>query len=156
PFDAAFHALSDPTRRAVVNRLARSPAPVKQPAAPFAMGLPAFLKHLRVLEASGLIATERTGRTASAGCGSSGWRRPSRGLPRGAPFGCRRRAGSRPMAKPECRASMTMTVENPELTISRLIAAPPATVCRAWSKAEHLARWWIPAPIECQVVKLDL
>ncbi|MGD9511782.1 MAG: SRPBCC family protein [Geminicoccaceae bacterium] len=49
-----------------------------------------------------------------------------------------------------------MTVENAELTISRLIAAPPATVWRAWSKAEHLARWWIPAPIECQVVKLDL
>ncbi|MGD9511781.1 MAG: ArsR/SmtB family transcription factor [Geminicoccaceae bacterium] len=63
PLDAAFHALSDPTRRAVIHRLSRSPAPVKQLAAPFAMGLPAFLKHLRVLEASGLIATEKTGRT---------------------------------------------------------------------------------------------
>lgn len=62
PLDAAFHALADPTRRAVVSRLTRSPAPVKELAAPFDMGLPAFLKHLRVLEDSGLITTEKTGR----------------------------------------------------------------------------------------------
>ncbi len=60
--DAAFHALSDPTRRAVIQRLIRNPAPVKALAAPFDMGLPAFLKHLRVLEACGLITTEKTGR----------------------------------------------------------------------------------------------
>ena len=62
PLDAAFHALADPTRRAVVSRLTKSPAPVTELAQPFAMGLPAFLKHLRVLEGSGLIATEKTGR----------------------------------------------------------------------------------------------
>ena len=60
--DSAFHALSDPTRRAVVNRLTRGAAPVKELAKPFAMGLPAFLKHLRVLEEGGLIATEKSGR----------------------------------------------------------------------------------------------
>ncbi len=43
-----------------------------------------------------------------------------------------------------------------ELTISRHIAAPPAVVWDAWSDPEKLARWWIPAPIECQVVTLDL
>lgn len=42
------------------------------------------------------------------------------------------------------------------LTISRFIDAPPATVWTAWSAPEHLEKWWIPAPIECQVVKLDL
>ncbi|MGB3500317.1 MAG: metalloregulator ArsR/SmtB family transcription factor [Mesorhizobium sp.] len=62
PLDAAFHALSDSTRRAVINRLMKNPAPVKELAEPFNMGLPAFLKHLRVLEDSGLIATEKTGR----------------------------------------------------------------------------------------------
>ena len=61
--DASFHALSDPTRRAVVTRLMQGPAPVKELAGPFGMGLPAFLKHLRVLEESGLIATEKNGRT---------------------------------------------------------------------------------------------
>lgn len=43
-----------------------------------------------------------------------------------------------------------------ELTIDRLIAAPPSKVWKAWSTPDHLAKWWIPAPTECQVVKLDL
>ncbi|MHA4838026.1 SRPBCC family protein [Sphingopyxis sp. MSC1_008] len=42
------------------------------------------------------------------------------------------------------------------LSISRLIAAPPSAVWNAWSVPENLAKWWIPAPIECQVVTLDL
>lgn len=46
--------------------------------------------------------------------------------------------------------------DGPELTISRFINAPPAKVWKAWSTPEHLAQWWIPEPIECQVVKLDL
>jgi uncharacterized protein YndB with AHSA1/START domain len=45
---------------------------------------------------------------------------------------------------------------NRELVISRVIDAPPARIWKAWSTPEHLAKWWIPAPIECQVVKLDL
>jgi uncharacterized protein YndB with AHSA1/START domain len=49
-----------------------------------------------------------------------------------------------------------MHAEDFELTISRVIKAPPAVVWTAWSTPEHLAKWWIPAPIECQVVKLDL
>ncbi len=49
-----------------------------------------------------------------------------------------------------------MTAEEAELIITRHIDAPPALVWRAWSEPEHLARWWIPAPIECEVVKLDL
>jgi uncharacterized protein YndB with AHSA1/START domain len=51
---------------------------------------------------------------------------------------------------------MTMPVDSSELTIDRFIAAPPARVWKAWSTPDHLAKWWIPAPIECQVVKLDL
>lgn len=61
--DAAFHALADPTRRAVIGRLVKGPAPVTELAAPFGMGLPSFMKHLRVLEAGGLIRTEKSGRT---------------------------------------------------------------------------------------------
>lgn len=60
--DSAFHALSDPTRRAVIGRLTQGPAPVKELAEPFDIGLPAFLKHLRVLEESGLILTTKSGR----------------------------------------------------------------------------------------------
>ena len=49
-----------------------------------------------------------------------------------------------------------MPTEKAELTISRFIKAPPALVWKAWSTPEHLAKWWIPDPIECQVIKLDL
>ncbi len=60
--DTAFHALSDPTRRAVIARLIEGPASVKELAEPFDMGLPSFLKHVKVLEASGLIGSEKVGR----------------------------------------------------------------------------------------------
>jgi len=63
PLDLAFHALSDPTRRAVVSRLAECEAPVTTLASPFDMTLPSFAQHLKVLEDCGLIATEKRGRS---------------------------------------------------------------------------------------------
>jgi DNA-binding transcriptional ArsR family regulator len=61
--DALFHALSDPTRRAVYARLMRGPAPVGELARPFGLSLPTVLAHLGKLEAGGLIETEKRGRT---------------------------------------------------------------------------------------------
>lgn len=63
PLDLAFHALSDPTRRAVVSRLAEGEAPVSALAAPFDMALPSFAQHLKVLEDCGLITSEKRGRS---------------------------------------------------------------------------------------------
>ena len=63
PLDLAFHALSDPTRRAVVSRLAEGEVPVSALAAPFDMALPSFAQHLRVLEECGLITSEKRGRS---------------------------------------------------------------------------------------------
>lgn len=60
--DDVFAALADPTRRAVVQRLGRGPASVGELAQPFAMTLPSFMKHVRILEASGLIRTSKAGR----------------------------------------------------------------------------------------------
>ena len=60
--DSVFSALSDPTRRAILDRLARSEATVMELAAPFEMSLPAVSKHLRILEHAGLIAREKEGR----------------------------------------------------------------------------------------------
>jgi DNA-binding transcriptional ArsR family regulator len=60
--DGIFHALSDPTRRAIVTRLSRGPASVSELHAPSAMALPTLLQHIRVLEGSGLIGTEKVGR----------------------------------------------------------------------------------------------
>ena len=55
PLSATFAALADPTRRAILARLAQGEASVKDLAAPFAMSQPAVSKHLRVLEKAGLI-----------------------------------------------------------------------------------------------------
>ena len=60
--DDVFHALSDPTRRAVLRRLGTGPVSVKELGTPFGMALPSFMKHISVLEESGLIATKKTGR----------------------------------------------------------------------------------------------
>jgi DNA-binding transcriptional ArsR family regulator len=57
-----FYALADPTRRAIVGVLGRGPASVSALAAPFAMALPSFMKHLSVLEHSGVIRSNKVGR----------------------------------------------------------------------------------------------
>jgi DNA-binding transcriptional ArsR family regulator len=60
--DRLFHALADPTRRAMVERLSRGPAPVSELARPLPMSLPAAMQHLGVLEAAGLVRSEKVGR----------------------------------------------------------------------------------------------
>jgi DNA-binding transcriptional ArsR family regulator len=60
--DRMFQALADPSRRQMVERLCRGPASVSELAAPLAMSLPAVVQHLQVLEASGLVRSEKTGR----------------------------------------------------------------------------------------------
>jgi len=60
--DRLFHALADPARRAVVERLSLGPAPVSELARPLPMSLPAAMQHLSVLEAAGLVRSEKIGR----------------------------------------------------------------------------------------------
>jgi DNA-binding transcriptional ArsR family regulator len=60
--DRAFSALADPTRRAIVSRLCEGPKSVSELSEPFELALPSLLKHVRVLEESGLIISEKTGR----------------------------------------------------------------------------------------------
>ncbi|KAF0115915.1 MAG: regulatory protein ArsR [Rhodobacteraceae bacterium] len=63
--DLLFHALSDPTRRMMLNRLARGPAAVTELAGPTGLRLPTILRHLSVLEAAGLVASQKDGRVRS-------------------------------------------------------------------------------------------
>jgi len=62
PLDRVFRALADPTRRAVVARLAQGPRPTSALAEPFAMSLPAFMQQLGVLEEAGLVRSRKDGR----------------------------------------------------------------------------------------------
>jgi DNA-binding transcriptional ArsR family regulator len=61
--DRTFHALSDSTRRALLDRLATGPASVSELAGPFETSLAAIVQHVQVLEACGLITTEKIGRS---------------------------------------------------------------------------------------------
>ena len=60
--DGTFQALADPTRRRVLERLGRGPATVTELAKPFDMALPSFMQHLKVLERSHLVRSEKVGR----------------------------------------------------------------------------------------------
>ena len=72
-----FRGLADPTRRAIIERLSRGPAPVTELARPFKMALPSFAQHLDVLEDSGLVTSRksRPGADLSAPAGSAQARR---------------------------------------------------------------------------------
>ena len=58
-----FHALADPTRLAVVERLSVAPASASELARPFAMALPSFMQHMGVLQAAGIVTSHKSGRT---------------------------------------------------------------------------------------------
>ena len=60
--DEIFHALADPTRRLIVDRLCSRPMSVSEVARPLEMSLPAVVQHLQILEASGLVRSEKVGR----------------------------------------------------------------------------------------------
>jgi DNA-binding transcriptional ArsR family regulator len=60
--DLMFHALADPARRAMLERLSRGPAPVSELARPLPMSLPSAMQHLGVLEAAGVVRSEKRGR----------------------------------------------------------------------------------------------
>jgi DNA-binding transcriptional ArsR family regulator len=60
-----FHALSDPTRRRMLTRLAKGPAAVTELAGPTGLRLPTVMRHLSVLEDAGLVATSKDGRVRS-------------------------------------------------------------------------------------------
>jgi DNA-binding transcriptional ArsR family regulator len=62
PVEILFQALADPSRRSMVDRLSEGPASVSELARPFAISLPAVVQHLHVLEASGLVRSEKVGR----------------------------------------------------------------------------------------------
>jgi DNA-binding transcriptional ArsR family regulator len=62
PVDRVFHALADPNRRGIVERLSHGPATVSELAEPLPMSLSAVVQHLKVLQVSGLVSSEKVGR----------------------------------------------------------------------------------------------
>lgn len=71
--DRVFHALGDPTRRAMIEKLSEGPVSVSRLAKPLAITLAAVVQHLQVLEKSGLVRTEKTGRIRTCRIESKGF-----------------------------------------------------------------------------------
>ena len=71
--NGVFQALADPTRRAVLGRLGRGPASISELARPFDMALPSFMKHIHLLEGSGLIRTRKEGRVRTCAIEKKGF-----------------------------------------------------------------------------------
>jgi len=70
--DRVFQALGDPSRRAILKRLSRGPISVSQLAGPLAITLAAVVQHLQILEESGLVQTEKVGRTRTCSIEAAG------------------------------------------------------------------------------------
>jgi DNA-binding transcriptional ArsR family regulator len=71
--DRVFHALGDPTRRAILDKLGKGPCSVSRLATPLAITLTAVVQHLQVLEASGLVRTEKVGRVRTCRIETAGF-----------------------------------------------------------------------------------
>jgi DNA-binding transcriptional ArsR family regulator len=78
PLDRVFQALADPSRRLMVERLTRGPASVSELARPLDMSLAAVVQHVQVLEASGLVRSEKVGRVRTCAIEPAGLRTAER------------------------------------------------------------------------------
>jgi uncharacterized protein YndB with AHSA1/START domain/DNA-binding transcriptional ArsR family regulator len=153
--DAAFQALADPSRRGMLARLSRSPASVSELARPLRMSLPAVLQHLQVLEAGGLVRSEKKGRVRTcriepaALAAAEGWLAEHRALWEGRID----RLGS---YLEELKAKEKTMGEATDLVLERVLDAPRELVWKAMTTPEHLKRWWAPRPYRTTECEIDL
>ena len=144
--DATFAALADPTRRAIIARLARGEASVKELAEPFAMTQPAISKHLKVLERAGLVERGRTHNAARAAWSPTRGAWPPPGLATTASSGPRATTGS----------NSCWPMSDHDIVITRELAAPRQRAFDAHTRPELLKRWFGPHGWRLVVCEIDL
>ena len=156
--DRVFHALSDCSRRRMLERLSSGPASVSELARPLPMTLAAVVQHVQVLEAAGLVRTKKVGRVRRCEL------RPARRAParrpldlrapgdvgrRLRPLGrpARRPPGPRPLPRRRGHAMTTRrSVTHTTFVIDRTYAVPPARVFAAFADPELKERWFAMPP----------
>ena len=162
--DQVFQALADPTRRGMVERLVRGPASVSELSRPLAMSLPAVMQHLQVLEACGLVRSEKACgvrtchiepaalRAAEAWIASqrTAWERRLDRLGEylaERPRRPRARSRTRP-GRPQTREQLTMDryVTHATFSLERSYPLPPARVFAAWADPAAKASWFAAEP----------
>lgn len=158
-FSHVFQALADPTRRAVLERLSRGPAPTTELAQPFKMALPSFLQHLDVLQKCGLVRSSKQGRVRTYQLAPQTLKDAEDWL------ATRRTLWERRLdqldafllnLKEETMTQPTTLKINPQLdlVLERVIDVPPELVWKAWTTPELLMPWFTPAPwktIDCEI-----
>jgi len=151
--DAAFAALADPTRRAILARLALGEASVLELAAPFAMSQPAISKHLKVLERARLISRSRDAQ-----------RRPCRLEPLALKEAADwvenyRRFWMESFDRLDEHLQQMQIKEKKygerEIVITRIFDAPRALVFQAWTDPQHLSQWFGPTVFTNPVCEVD-
>jgi uncharacterized protein YndB with AHSA1/START domain/DNA-binding transcriptional ArsR family regulator len=146
--DQVFRALADVSRRAIVERLVHGPTTVGELARPLAMSLPAVMQHIQVLEACGLVRSEKIGRTRTCHLepavlrGAEGWLRDQRTiwetrLDRLADF-----LGIDPDTPPRETPMTEHTVIHSTFSLERTYPVPVARVFAAWADSAAKARWF--------------
>ena len=149
--DHAFQALADPTRRSVIERLCRGPASVSELAKPFAMTLAAVVQHVQVLEAAGLVRSQKVGRVRTVqldppACGPQrrGWR-PSAPTWSSTSIGWPSSSTSHPNPNdPQHPRSDPMSdpIVHASFCVERTLPAPPARVFAAFADPQLKAVWF--------------
>jgi uncharacterized protein YndB with AHSA1/START domain/DNA-binding transcriptional ArsR family regulator len=155
PLSTTFAALADPTRRAILARLAAGPATVKELAAPFAMSGPAVSKHLRVLERAGLIARGREAQWRPCRLEAAPlkevaewaenyrrfWDKSFERLDEYLQHLKQRRRMVPTANKPD--VTTFTTPSDREIVVTRVFDAPRRLVWEAWTSPEHLPHWML-------------
>ncbi len=161
--DRTFAALSDPTRRALVMRLAGQPdISVTELAAPFSMSLPAVMKHLNVLSDAGLVERTKTGRTVACRLDAEPMRDAFEWLNRYEKFWTERLdrlaafLDEEEFSIAKGKVMATATATKPSLTIKRRFKAPPAKVYAAWTDPDKVKGWIGPGETKAKSVESDL
>jgi DNA-binding transcriptional ArsR family regulator len=145
----AFAALADPTRRAILSRLASGEATVTELAEPFEMTQPSISKHLKVLELAGLISRGRAAQTRPCRLETSRlkdiaqWVNAYRALWEQS-FDRLRRFCSQPNHCQRKERKMLSNDDKAAFVITRQFELPRAVVWKAWSVADQLKHWWGP------------
>ena len=164
-----FSALADPTRRAILARLAKGAATVKELSAPFAMSGPAVSKHLRVLERAGLIARGREAQWRPCRLDAAPLEEVAEWAENYRRFWDASYERLDDYLNSSSRRRRTMTTANrlgattfatpsdTEIVVTRVVDAPRELVFDAWTKPEHIANWMLgPEGWTMPVCEIDL
>ena len=173
-FDVLFAALSDPTRRAIVRRLADGEATVLELAEPFPISLPAVSRHLKVLEQAGLISRSRDGQRRPCRLRPepfveiAAWAEHTRGRVGAAPRPPRyppsahtnpkhipTHTGEAMSTIPTTSDATTWALDR-EIVLVRVLDAPREAVFAAWTDADAFCQWFGPDGFTCTVREMDV